>query len=210
MSEKSILIAGASGHGLVCAEIACLMGYGKVEFVDDDPCAAARFPWPVVGSVASARPADYDACFVAIGSSSARARIQGVIEGMGGRVTVLCHPSAVVSQTAEIGMGSVLMAGAVVNAYARVGEGCIVNTCASVDHECTVGNWCHVAVGAHLAGSVVLGQSTWVGAGAIVSNDISVCAGCMIGAGAVVVGDINVPGTYIGVPARLLRGGVLG
>ena len=47
-----------------------------------------------------------------------------------------------------------------------------------------------------------IGDNTWIGAGATISNNIHICEGCMIGAGAVVVKDIDLPGTYIGVPAR--------
>lgn len=41
--------------------------------------------------------------------------------------------------------------------------------------------------------------------GVIVSNDISICEDCMIGAGAVVVKNIDIPGTYVGVPAKRIK-----
>ena len=43
-----------------------------------------------------------------------------------------------------------------------------------------------------------------MGAGTTVSNNIDVCNDCIIGAGAVVVEDLQKPGTYVGVPAKLL------
>jgi acetyltransferase-like isoleucine patch superfamily enzyme len=49
---------------------------------------------------------------------------------------------------------------------------------------------------------VEIGEGTWIGAGSTISNNVTICPGCVIGAGAVVVKDIDIPGTYIGVPAR--------
>lgn len=94
-----------------------------------------------------------------------------------------------------------------VNSDTVIGNGCIVNTGATVDYDNRIADYAHISVGAHTAGTVGIGRGTWVGIGAVVSNNVDVCAGCMIGAGAVVVRDITVPGTYVGVPARLLREG---
>ena len=41
--DKKIYIYGASGHGLVCADIARNMGYGEVIFLDDDEKKAQIF-----------------------------------------------------------------------------------------------------------------------------------------------------------------------
>ena len=97
------------------------------------------------------------------------------------------------------------MAGVVINTGSIIGDGCIINTSSSIDHDCIVSNYVHVSVGAHLAGTVKVGENTWVGAGATISNNIDVCNDCMIGAGAVVISHIQSPGTYIGIPAHLMK-----
>jgi acetyltransferase-like isoleucine patch superfamily enzyme len=63
-------------------------------------------------------------------------------------------------------------------------------------------DYVHISVGAHVCGSVEIGEGTWIVAGSTISNNVIICPGCVIGAGAVVVKDIDIPGTYIGVPAR--------
>ena len=204
-----LLMIGASGHGLVCAEIASLMGYSDIRFVDDDPCAGVNFPYTVIGSVAEALGKSPCRFFVSIGDSTIRRSLTERFIAAGFVPVTLVHPSAVVSRSAVIGEGTVIMPCAVVNAGASLGKGCIVNTGASVDHQCMVGSWCHIAVGAHLAGAVELGEASWVGAGATVSNNISICADVMAGAGAVIVKDIDAPGTYVGVPALKVKGGSL-
>ena len=201
---RRLAIAGAGGHGLVCADLARLAGYGEVLFFDDDPRAGEGFPFPVAGPVSEIAPLGCDA-FVAIGSNAVRAAVQSALEGAGVRVATLVHPSAYVAPSAALGPGCAVMAGAVVNPFARLGRGCIVNTCASVDHGCSVGDFCHVAVGARLAGDVALGNGCMVGAGAVVIQGLKVASGAAIGAGAAVVRDITGAGTYAGVPARLLH-----
>lgn len=200
-----LVIIGASGHGKVVADVARLNGYEDIVFLDDNPGLSEVDGHRVAGPVSSFDRHENCDFVVAVGDVSVRSRIQAWLEDAGERVVTLVHPSAVVAGNVAIGAGSVVMAGAVVNPSASLGRGCIINTGATVDHDCTVGDFVHVSVGAHLAGAVSVGDGTWVGIGAVVSNNISICTGCVVGAGAAVVRNINVPGTYVGVPAKLKR-----
>lgn len=196
-----LIIIGASGQGRVAADIAELTGFSDIVFLDDDPSASVG-GYPLSGPVSMAHELE-GLLFVAIGNPAIRRKIMDSFPGR--RFATLIHPKAAVSRRAEIGEGSIVMACAAVNPGAKLGRGCIVNTCGSVDHDSKVGEFVHVAVGAHVCGTVTVGDGTWLGAGAVISNNISVCGGCMIGAGAAVVRDIALPGTYTGVPARLIR-----
>ena len=196
-----LIIIGASGHGKVVADIAKQQGYEDIVFLDNNQAITTCAGYPVLGPVTQAEELEGD-LFVAIGNPDIRKRIT---EQYTGRVfPTLIHPSAVIAENAALGMSSVVMAGAVINPCASVGNSVIVNTASSVDHDCVIGDYCHIAVGAHLAGTVTVGEGTWIGAGATVSNNINICDGCLIGAGAVVIKDILKPGTYVGVPARLV------
>ena len=55
-----------------------------------------------------------------------------------------------------------------------------------------------------MSGTVKIGDNVWIGTGAVVSNNVNICANVVIGAGAVVIKDIEIPGTYIGVPSKML------
>lgn len=199
-SKPKLIIIGASGHGKVIADIARLNGYEEIVFLDDNDQLRECGSFPVVGCtdlVASMQ----GELFVAVGNSKIR---KALMETFSDRVfPVLVHPNAVVAKDSLVGCGSVIMAGAVINPDAKIGCGAIINTCSSVDHDCIVGDYVHVSVGSHLCGTVCVGDCSWIGAGAIVSNNINICPECMIGAGAVVVCDLDIPGTYIGIPAKL-------
>lgn len=199
---KTLGIIGAGGHGKVIADIAKKIGYEEVLFFDDDKAVDRCGAYPVVGTTQDIFDRDCHA-FVAIGNPAVRTRLQERLMQVGKCIPVLVHPNAVVAEDAQLGAGTVIVAGAVVNPGARIGKGCILNTCSSVDHDCIIEDYVHVAVGAHVAGAVRIGHHTWVGAGATVSNNVNICANCMIGAGAVVCKDIVEEGTYLGVPARM-------
>lgn len=199
---KQLLIVGASGHGKVVADIAELNGYDSILFFDDNETLKKCGKHTVVDYSSEIDRYEGD-IIVAIGNAEIRSRIQDSVASR--NFPTLIHPSAVISPSAQIGSGTVVMANAVINADAVVGKGCIINTCASVDHDCIIGDYVHISVGAHVAGTVDIGNKTWIGIGATVSNNVSICGGCIIGAGAVVIRDVNESGTYVGVPARKIK-----
>lgn len=194
-----LIIIGASGHGKVVADIAALNGYEDILFLDDDENAKECAGYLVVGKSTEAPEGDV---FVAVGNAEIRKRLMMLYKNR--KHPVLIHPSVVVAKDVEIGAGSVVMAGAVINPGVRIGRGCIVNTSSSIDHDCVIGDFVHISVGTHLCGTVNVSDCTWIGAGTTVSNNINICGNCIIGAGAVVIKDIEQPGTYVGVPAKVI------
>lgn len=201
---RQLVIIGAGGHGKVIADIAQKQGYTDIMFLDDDESVHACGKYPVVGKVEQFRQYGGDV-IVAIGNAVLRQKIQTQLMEAGRNIPVLIHTNAVVAKDVEIGIGTVIMAGAVVNTGTHIGKGCIINTCASVDHDNIIEDYVHVSVGSHVAGSVHVGERTWIGIGTSIVNNIEICNDCLIGAGAVVVKNIECPGTYVGVPARRLR-----
>ncbi len=199
-----LVILGAGGQGRVVAEIARLSSsYKEIVFLDDK-APEGYFPYLYVGECGSFTQYLENSDFiVAIGSAKIRQRLQKEVEGAGGNIATLIHPSAIISNDVEFGKGTVVMAGAIVNTGSKIGNGVILNTASSVDHDCIVEDFCHVSVGAHLCGTVHLGAGTWIAAGATVINNISIHDNCLIGAGATVTHDLTIAGIYKGTPAVL-------
>lgn len=197
-----LTILGASGHGRVVADIAKLIGYDSIEFLDDNLETKNCGEYPVVGKCIEASKKKND-IFVAIGNASVRKEYMQLLNNK--LFPLLIHPNTTIADDVIIGKGTVVMAGSVINTGSQIGKGCIINTCSSVDHDCIISDYVHVSVGAHISGTVKVGEKTWLGAGVIVSNNINICNDCILGTGAVVVKDIVNPGTYIGVPAKLLE-----
>ena len=199
---NKLIIVGASGHGKVVADIASLNGYDDIVFLDGNPELKECIGFPVLGSEKMLNDIAGDV-FIAIGNAAIRKKMMNLYKNR--TFPVLIHPSAVISNSVQIDVGTVVMAGAVVNPDVRVGKGVIINTSSSLDHDCIIGDYCHISVGAHLCGTVKVGCSTWIGAGATIINNVNVCERSIIGAGALVIRDILVSGTYVGVPSKIIK-----
>lgn len=114
----------------------------------------------------SARGENYysmDAWFIAVGDNAARKAES--LKHPSYSYAILVHPSAQVSNSAIIGLGSIVLENAVVQADAVVGRHCIINAGAVVTHDCRLEDYVHIAPGAHLCGGVDVGEGALVGVG---------------------------------------------
>lgn len=198
--HKNVILIGGGGHARVVMDIVQACGDRVLGILDDGLAAGTTVQGaPVMGTTADAKQFA-DALFViAVGSNEIRKKLAARLDVSW---YTAIHPSAIVSEKASVGEGSVVMPRAVINAGACVGRHCIINTAAVVEHDNYIADYAHVSCGAVLTGTVRVGETALVGAGAIVKNNVQICDGCVVGAGAVVTKDLAEKGTYVGVPAR--------
>jgi sugar O-acyltransferase (sialic acid O-acetyltransferase NeuD family) len=219
MSEASLLIWGAGGHGRVVADLARLKGYKVVGYIDINPhrvgTVVDKDDTRVLLSekdleffLMRGEPLPGGASLVALGIGDNEIRLR-CLSRLGGRCApALVHPKAVVASTVSVGPGTVIMAGAVVNDQASLGRGAIVNSGAIVEHDCVLHDGVHISPGAVLAGGVMVETLAWIGAGATVLPQVKIGPGAIVGAGAVVLRDVASGTTVVGNPARIIRTGL--
>ncbi|ANU37667.1 acetyltransferase [Vibrio scophthalmi] len=198
-------ILGASGHGKIVAEVAELNGYHSIVFFDDRwPALSCIEGWEVVGGTEDLidTALNYDNVAVAIGCNETRLSKYSLLLEKGANCTPLVHPSAIVSRYADLGEGSVVMAGAIVNSFSRIGKACIINTSSTVDHDCIIADGVHISPGGHLAGAVQVGRASWLGIGSNVKQLIKIGSNAVVAAGATVIRDVLDNQTVVGVPAK--------
>lgn len=204
VKHKELLIIGAGGHGKVAADIARKMRrWQRIKFLDDNENIKSAMGIDVIDITDSAANyiRQYD-IFIAIGCSKTREKIQEQLLKSGANIPRLIHPCSIIGDNVEIGIGTVIMAGAVINCCSKIGRGCIINTGSTIGHDNTIEDYVHISSGVHTAGTVKVGKNTWIGIGSVISNNINVTGGCVVGAGTVIVKDIIEAGIYVGVPAR--------
>ena len=197
---------GASGHGKVIKEILNANGVKVKAFIDDNSqineCAGIKVMHEYIG---------LSPVIVSIGANRIRKTVVEKLEanakanGNELEFFTAVHPSAVVSPTAKIGKGTVVMAGAVINADVVIGDHCIINTGATVDHDCIIGDYCHIAPGVNISGTTNIGSGTWVGVGSCIIQCLTIGQDCLIGAGSVVVKDIPDNVVAVGNPCKVVR-----
>ncbi len=202
--NKRVVVIGAGGHAKVIADIIRSSGDIVVGFLDDSYTEDREF----YSSLVIGKICDYEKyvseCFfvIAIGNGGVRKRIASDLNC---RWYTAVHPSAVVSESAKIGQGTVVMPQAVVNASAVIGEHVIINTGALVEHDCEIGDYSHLSPKCAVCGVTKVGKSVWLGAGSTVMHVLNICDDVTVGAGGVVVHDIEEAGTYVGVPAKKIK-----
>ena len=201
---------GAGGHAKVVIEILRSMrGYEIVVLLDTRIERGANvLGVEVLGDdslMAELKGRGIEHAFIGVGTvgdAQPRRQLYEKVVDFGFQIVPAIHAAAIVSSSAQIGIGPTIMAGAIVNADVVIGHNVIVNTGAIVEHDCVIGDHTHIATGARLAGGVHVGPGSHIGIGAIVRQEIKIGEGAIVGAGAVVVRDVPAGKTVIGVPAR--------
>jgi sugar O-acyltransferase (sialic acid O-acetyltransferase NeuD family) len=201
-----LVLVGAGGHAKVVIDALLAAGFtDPIEVRDDRERPASD---PLWGGRAIERPvrapvAPGSRVHVAIGLNRVRIALLRELQLLGATPATIVHPSATISELAELGEGGFVGAGAVIAPAAVVGPAAIVNHGAIVDHDCRLGEAVHVAPNCTLGGGVVVGDRVLLGASSVVLPGLRIGHDCTVGAGAVVTTDLPDGCTATGVPARI-------
>lgn len=211
--NRRIVVVGASGHGLVVADIVhCQACDTLIGFLDSGkPVGPGPGGLPILGpgeAVAElAVQHGFTACIVAVGHNDVRRRCVAMLRTKMPelRFATAIHPAATVAEGVDIVEGSVVMAGAVINPGCRIGRHCIVNTGACLDHESVLADFSSLAPGAVTGGNVQIGEGSAVCLGAKIIHGVRIGAESVVGAGALVLENVPDACVVYGGPARMIH-----
>ena len=212
MNEAAkLLLLGCGGHALVVAESAMASGIEIYGFLDDDPetCEnAATLNLKLLGGLAMldsivGNSASSLQLHAAVGNNKlrkhwmSRAQSNDLIN----RFAPIIHPSAIVSPSANLGLGTFIGPNVVINAKADIGEGVIINTSAVIEHECVIGSFTHVAPRVVMGGACRIDSACLLGIGAVIRPQTTIGARTTVGAGSVVVATSAILRLFFCIPA---------
>lgn len=201
---KKLAIFGAGGHGAVVADILESQNLSFKILIDDNPQGKT-----LNGITAITRDeflnlpnAKEFGIILAIGDNFVRQRLYHFFTENQFRLPFVAHCRAIISKSAKIANGSVIMPNAIINAHAQIGAGVIVNSGSIIEHDCNIGDFSHIAPSATLCGNVHIGDCTHIGAKSVVIEGKNIGKHCFIGAGSVVVSNIPSYKKVVGNPAK--------
>jgi len=196
-----MIVIGASGHASVIIEIMEVLEIPVELIYDADESKGQLLSYNVSHSTDFIGTSSEQV--IAIGNNRVRKLLAERFKGPFAKA--LIHPSAIISETAVIGKGTVVMPGAIVNANARIGNHVIINSGVVIEHDCVIEDYVHISPNAALAGNVTVNNGSQVGIGASVVQGVIIGANSMIGAGAAVTTNIPENCTAVGVPAKPIK-----
>lgn len=211
---KDLVIIGAGGFGReMCAHIRLISEKsGKSEWnllglIDENPSLKETVEgYKVLGNL------DYylnmenkPYFFIAIANSYARERIATRCKAAGCKAATIMYPNVDLGDNVEIGEGCFISKDAMLRNEVKIGPFCIVQSQALFGHDTTVGAYTSFMANAIVGGETHIGSHCYFGLRTTVINRINITDECTVGACACVVKDAEVPGTYVGVPAKLIK-----
>lgn len=226
MQHKEYLYSGKS-HNLFTDKQICIIGTGgfarevycclvdifhsdevsikdKVVFLDKDELCMQDTVMGCKLIKESTFDANKYVAFIAVGEPHIREKIYNKYPKETEYATII-HPSAVVSDWAEIGEGSIITACCVVTCNIKIGKQAHINLNSTIGHDCVIGDFFTTAPDANISGICNFGNRVYFGTNSCVKQGISICDDVTIGMGGVVVKDIQERGVYIGNPLRKLK-----
>ena len=163
--KTELIILGAGGHAKVVIATARSCGIEPAAVYDDDESKlGSEFcGLKIMGKIVDISESQTGSAFIAIGSNAIRKTISQKFKNF--TWPTLRHPTAFICETAKIGNGSIICAGAVIQPDVVIGDHAIINTGSNIDHDCEIGDYTHICPGCNIAGSVNVSEGAMLGTG---------------------------------------------
>lgn len=141
---------------------------------------------------------------IGIGHPQVRRTIAYQLSTAGFGFPNLIHPSVEIdNRCVSIGQGNIVTKGVVMTCDIQIGDFNIFNWNSTIGHDVSIGSYNVINPGCNVSGCVVISDACLIGTGTQVLERRTIARDIVIGAGAVVTRSLIIPGTYVGVPAKL-------
>jgi sugar O-acyltransferase (sialic acid O-acetyltransferase NeuD family) len=169
-----LLIYGSKEFAATVAELIRHCGHELVGMVDDYNSGSGIIG--TLDAVTHSHPPSEYGIAMAIGYTNLPARWAAWkrIQLAGYSAPTLIHPRAYVADTARVGEGAVIMAGAIVDVRAEIGGITVLWPGACVNHDTKIGQNTFISPNATLCGFVNVGSHSFIGAGAVIVDHCQV------------------------------------
>lgn len=164
--KRKLLILGGGGFGQALVEVAEMTReWSDIYFVDDKwPSIQVINGYKVISDIKNLFNLDnISYCAIAaVGSNTLRKEWHQQLIKIGIELATIIHPQSIISHSADIGKGCVVMAGCILSANVVIHEGVLLNIGTLLDHDVVVEEYSHLSVGISVAGGKVIEKYTFL------------------------------------------------
>ena len=209
---KDLVIFGAGGMGREIAQLvedinAIEKTWNFLGFIDDTTNGPTPEGYPVLGNLEYLLAMENKPYVsVCIANSHLREMIVKKCEAAGCKFATIIHPSVrIKSKQCTIGEGTILCSDVELGINTHVGKFCFLNAACGLGHDAVLDDYVSMMSHTITGGDIHVASHCYFGLRCTIINKIDITSDCTFGACAVVVKDATEPGTYVGVPARLIK-----
>lgn len=209
---KDLYIIGAGGFG---REVAWLVErindvtptWNIKGFIDDNEKlhGTKEGKYIVLGGCDYLQEVESAYAVCAVGSAKVRKIIVEKLKNSSIKFATVIDPSVLISDSVEIGEGTIICAGTIITVDIKIGNHVIINLDCTLGHDDVIEDYVTIYPSVNVSGNVTIGECTELGTGMQVIQGKKIAAETVIGAGAVVVKDIEEKGTWVGSPAKKIK-----
>jgi sugar O-acyltransferase (sialic acid O-acetyltransferase NeuD family) len=145
---------------------------------------------------------------IAHGEPFVRKALIEKLDAAGVRVISLIDDCAVISETATIGVGSIIFPGCFVSSMATIGRNVAIIAGSTIGHDTVFGDNCVVSGQVNVGGECYIGNESYIGMGTQIKERTRIGRATIIGMGSVVFADIPDEVIALGNPCRPMRSNI--
>lgn len=209
---KQLVIIGAGGMGRSLYIIAknsrgYLSQFNIKGYLDDNIHSLEGFEGypPILGTIRDYQIKENDVFVCSIGDAATKEKICTAFAQKGAAFWTLIHNTAIVYDTAVIGLGSIVTEYACIGADCVVGEHSLIQSYAVVGHDCRVGDYARIDTHVTCVGGTIVGKGATIHTSSVINQKVTIGEDATIGALSFVIRSVKPCTTVCGNPAKKLE-----
>lgn len=209
---KDLYIIGAGGFG---REVAWLVErinsvqftWNIKGFIDDNEklIGTKQDDYEVVGNCDFLKKMNNAYAVCAIGNAKIRKVIIDRFRDSSVKFATIIDPSVILSNSVEVGEGTIICAGTIITVDVKIGNHVIINLDCTLGHDDIISDFVTIYPSVNVSGMVHVEECVELGTGTQIIQGKTIMNNIIVGAGSIVLDNLSENGVYVGGPARRIK-----